>query len=459
MSQRMLCFRKEQSQRGSVLISLIIVVPFLILITVSYMQLAGASFTVAQKDQSQTHAQFTADAGADIALQYVNSDSTWTGSGGQIELQNENNVRTTYQSTLTTNSSSSKTLTVIGRVYRPATSTSPSASKTIHVDLRPVTSGTYSVVTGVGGLYMSNSSKIIGGDVLVNGEIQMSNTAQIGLTTNPVNVQVAHQNCPEPANATYPRLCNSSENGQPISISNSARIYGTVRANNQTNGAGMSNPGLTSGSVTPGAMPTHDRAAQVAAVAANQTGTAASCSSSTIKTWPANLKITGDVNISGSCKVTLSGNVWITGKLDLGNSAQLIVNNSLGSTMPDIMVDGPTAKLNNSSAIISNSSSTGVRLVTYWSRASCSPDCANVTGTDLYSSRNDETISLGNSSSASESILYAKWTRVGLNNSGGVGALIGQTVSLSNSATITFGSEVSTGGSSFWVVDGYRRGQ
>lgn len=443
-------FRLNQS--GSALISIIIVLPFLILITALYMELAVSGITVARKDQSQTHAQFASDAGIEYALEQLALNPDWIGPAGPLDVQNDSSAWTTYEVSVATNSPTSKTITSIGRTLRPAAS-----SRTIKVDLRPVKSGTYSIVTGVGGLYMSNSAKIVGGDVLVNGEISMTNTSQIGLTTNSVKVDVAHQNCPVPADANYPRLCASGENGQPITITGSAKIFGTVKANNQVNGAGMSNPGLVTGTVTPGGLPVHDRGAQVTAVANNQTGAIASCSGSTIKSWPANLKITGDVTISGSCKVTIEGNVWITGKLDLSNSAQLIISNSLTTTMPDIMIDGTSAKLSNSSMIVSNSSSTGARLITYWSRASCSPDCTSVTGTDLYNTRNDQTISLVNSSSAPESILYAKWSRVSLNNSGGVGALIGQTVNLTNSATVTFGTATSTSGSTFWVVDGYRR--
>ena len=444
-------------QRGSALIAMIIIFPFLILITALYMGLAVSSLKIARVDQSLTYSQFASDAGLDYGLQQINIDPTWTGTSGQVELQNENNVRTTYQLSLTVNSATSKTLTSVGRIYRPAASATPATTKTIQADLRPVAAGTYSIVTGVGGLFMSNSAKVVGGDVLVNGEIEMSNTAQIGLATSPVRVEVAHQNCPEPPNATYPRLCASGENGQPISLSNSAHIYGTVKANNQTSGAGMSDPGLTAGAIAAQALPAHDRAAQKAAATNNLTAAAASCNSNgATRNWPANVKITGNVTISKSCKVTINGDVWITGTLDMTNSGQIIVANSLNTTQPTVMVDGTSAKLSNSSALISNTSATGLRLITYWSRASCSPDCADVTGTDLYNSRNDETISLDNSASATESIFYARWTRVALKNSGGIGALIGQTVHLSNTATVTFGSSVGTG-TTYWVLDGYRR--
>lgn len=449
----------SHNQKGSILIGLLLVMPALIVMTAVYLELATSGLRVAQKDQTHTHAQLATDAGIDAALYEINQDQTWAGSVSEVEISNINNVRTTYQTTVVDNNADSKTVTAIGRTYRPATSTTPDSTVTIQADLRPVKSDAYSVVTGVGGLYMNNSSKILGGSVQVNGEIQMNNSAQIGLTSSPVTLTVAHQNCPEPATSAYPRICNSGESGQPITQNNTAHIYGDVKANNQTSTSGMSNPGLTASSgVAAQPLPAYDRAAQKAAVVNNQTGSAASCSGSTTKTWPANLKITGNVNLSNSCQITVTGNVWITGKLTLSNSTKLIVSDSLGSTRPVIMVDGsPTAvSLSNNTDLKPNVSGTGFQIITYWSRASCSPDCADVTGTDLYNSRNDTTIDMNNSSNAGSTILYARWTRVSVSNSGQIGALVGQTIQLNNSATITFGTSVGSS-TQYWVIDGYRR--
>ncbi len=442
---------------GSALVSIIIVLPFLILTTALFMELAVSSLTIAGKDQNMTHAQLAADAGIDFALQQVNVNAGWTGTG-EMTLRDEYDVRTTFEANMTESTPTSQTLTVTGRTYRPSSATIPTSSRTINAHLRPVVSEGYSIVTGVGGLFMSNSSKIVGGDVLVNGEINMSNSAQIGLSTNPITVEVAHQNCPNPPTSLYPRLCGGGENGQPISISNPAWIYGTVRANNQTNGARMSNPGLQTGaSISAQPLPTHNRDAQKAAAVNTLSSSAASCNSNNgTRNWPANVVITGNVSIQKGCKVTINGNVWITGNLEMLNSAEIIIANTVGSTMPDIMVDGAKVHLSNSARIVANTSKTGARVLTYWSRASCSPDCTNVTGIDLYNSREDETILISNTASAPESTLYARWTQVSLNNSGGIGALIGQTVKLSNSATITFGSSASPG-STFWVLNGYRR--
>jgi hypothetical protein len=210
----------------------------------------------------------------------------------------------------------------------------------------------------------------------------------------------------------------------------------------------MSDTGLVPGStVAPEPLPTYDRDAQKAAVAVNQTGSEASCSNSQTRTWEANTKITGNVNISNKCKVTVKGDVWITGNLNVSNSSEMIVDNSLGDTIPNIMVDGSNgAVFSNKSELVSNSSGTGFEIYTFYSKASCSPDCTSVTGTDL-----------ANNSSAPNTIFYAYWSQVQISNSGQIGAIIGQTVRLSNSSAITFGNSTELGGPTTWVVDGYRR--
>src|SRR5690348_3689317 len=104
-----------RGQTGSALISIIIVVPFLILITVVYLQLSVASLNIARKDQGQTYSQFSTDGGLDYSLEQINLNNAWTGTGGEVTLQNENNVRTTLQVTVTDNSATSKTITSVGR--------------------------------------------------------------------------------------------------------------------------------------------------------------------------------------------------------------------------------------------------------------------------------------------------------------------------------------------------------
>jgi len=454
--------KKNDHSNGFLLVSMLITTFVIIAISVVTAQLVLNNYRISASESYRLNAQFAADAAVDHAITQINQDQDWTGTGGEIELLSNSKTRMTYESVVIDGAEpQQKIVQVTARAYRPDSTMSMARERKLEVTLRGVGGGvsTFSVVTGVGGLSMTNNSKIVGGEVYVNGRINLTNSSQIGLTSQPVSVKAAHQSCPMPPNATYPRVCGSGENGQPINLVNSSRIYGEVMATNQTNGAGMSNPGLVSGSPAPAALPTHDRAAQIAAVASTQTGGAAGCSGGT-KTWPANLRITGNVQISGSCRVTVDGDVWITGNLTLSNSARLIVRNSL-STPPAIMVDGAGGvEAVNSSIFQSNTDTTpiGFRVITYWSEASCSPDCTDVTGTALYNSSPTNTIEIKNSASGPNTEFYARWSAVEVNNGGDVGALIGQTVVMSNSATVTFGAEVTEFQDSpaAWVVDSYK---
>lgn len=446
---------KKLDQRGSIILVFIIMVPFLIAITVYDMSESLTSYQVSRFDQLHTEAQEAADAGADYSIEQLAQNSAWSGTTSDVTVHSDSSVKTTFSSSVTGNASS-KTIAITGKTYFPLSSATPNRTVSIYVDLYPVTTGNYSIVAGAGGLYMSNSSKVTGGNVFVNGNINMSNSAQIGLTTNPVNVQVADDICPtSPPYDDYPQVCSS---GNPITINNTAHIYGTVTATNQTNGSGMSNTGLVSGGITPTqSLPTYNRAAQEAAVTNTMTGSAASCSNNQSVTWPANTKITGNVTMTQKCKVDVEGNVWITGTLNMSNTTQMIVDNSNGTTRPVIMVDGAGgASFSNSSQITANSSGTGAEVITFYSTADCSPECSSVTGKDLFNSRTIATLNLAQSFAAPNSILYAYWTQVGLSNSGQIGAVIGQTISMSNTATITFGSSTGVPNTT-WVVKGYRR--
>lgn len=429
----------------------------MILIVAAYLNLSTSNYRVSRQDQFHTMSQIAADSGADYAIGQINQNDSYTGTG-ETTLHSDSQLRTTYTEVVTNNDSSSKTITSTGKTYWPASAATPATTVTVKVDLRAVQQGNYSIVSGQGGLIMSNSSKVVAGDVFINGTISLSNSAQIGLSTNPVNVSVANQVCPIPVDPTYPRLCNTGENDNPIAIINTAHIYGDVKANHQSSNAGMSIPGLTASSgVTPQPLPSYDRDAQKAAVTSTISGSLASCSGSETRTWAANTKITGDVTVSNSCQVTVQGNVWITGKLEAQNTTKLKVADSVGTTRPVIMVDGSGgAAFKNSTQLISNASSTGFEIISYWSSASCSPDCGDVTGVDLYNSRSTITISLDNSAQGPQSVFYAYWSKVQVKNSGQLGALIGQTIELKNSGTITFGSAASTG-STYWIANGYRR--
>jgi len=455
--------KKLNLQAGVVLPSLMISTILVFAVVLIISQTAVDNYKTVLGEQHRVNAQLAADSAVDYAITQLNQDETWAGTS-ELDLFDNSEIRTTYEVAVTNLPNDNKQIDVRGRTYSPASAGTASATKSVTVELYSVSgggAGGASIVTGVGGLILENNSKIVNGDVFVNGDITMSNLSQIGTTTSNVLVRAAHQSCPNPANATYPTVCALSENGQPITINNSARIYGDVQATNQTNGAGMTNPGLVAGTPAPQPLPIHDRAVQIAAATNNMTAAAASCSTNNgTRNIPANTVITGNVDWSRNCTITLNGDVYITGNVTMTQSAQVIVTESMGSDMPNMMIDGNSGlNMGNSSALTANSFGAGVQVITYRSAASCSPGCSDVTGVDLYNSRNIATITLDNSANAPESIFYAKWSQVNIINAGDIGALVGQTVRLRNSATVTFGASISGLGASppTWLVYSYRQ--
>ena len=450
-----------------VLLFSILLIAVLITVVTS---LSLTTSNLAARDTYRVNAQLAADAGLDKGLNDLNTIPSWTGSGGEVTLLSTSAIRTTYQTTLSNGASSDrKVLAVTARTYAPSTATTPKIIRKYEVDVQAVTGGTgpSAVVTGVGGLLLNGNSKITGGDVVVNGTIKVNNGAQIGLSTTPnanaVNIRVAHTNCPAIIDVTYPRVCAAGENGQPVTVLGNGKIYADVRATNQTDGTNMFNPGLIPNqTVAPVSLPDYDRNAQKAAVTQtkNASDSGIDCANNQTVTWPANVKIIGNIALGNGCTVTLSGNVWLTGNLTFGNNAKIVVPNSVGTTMPVVMIDGSSGiTISNNGTVQTNSSGTGIYFIAYWANSSCSPDCSSVTGTDLKNSQDVVRVNLESNGSAPGSILYARWSRVLVSNNGAIGAVAGQSIELGNNAVINFTASVpgSDNLTVTWVKRGYMR--
>lgn len=460
---------KRNQQDGFILPVLLITGLMIVLIIVAVSGQSVTNKQTALHANYAVNAQMAADAGLDNAMNKMNTVANWTGDGSEQTLMSDatQNIKTTYTTVvIDTADPTKKSLDVTAKTYSPITAVTPKVIRKYSMDIEAVTSGTgaSSVVTGVGGLVLDGNAKVTGGDVVVDGTITASNGSQIGLSTNPVNVRVADQACPIPANSTYPQVCGAGQ-PQPIQLNNNSVIYGNVQATNQTVGTNMYNPGLIAGShFDPVALTSFDRASFKAAVnASGQTMTgaqASNCPNGGTINWPANVKITGDVSIQNKCTIKINGNVWITGFVNIQNNANLVVQSGVGTTTPNIVVDGSAGfVIGNKGSITPNASGTSVEILTFWSTAPCSPDCSSISGTDLYNSQNTLTLDLSNTGSAPGAVLYAYWSKVRLSNNGSLGAVTGQTVELGNNAVINFTASVPGSNNlvTTWVKRGYMR--
>ncbi len=458
-----------RGQRGYILLLTLITAIALFIALGGILTLSTVNYSTSKRTLMDLSSQYVAEAGADKAIFQINQDNSYTGTNtvcpistsgsNPVTLYNDSvKGKATYESCITSGSiANEKIVYVTAKVYLTSTATNPVSTRKLRIVIEGTQTGGYAIQTGPAGLIMSNSATITTGPVYVGGYLTMSNTATIGSAGTPVAVSVANARCPSPANSTYPQICGSGVQTNPISLSNQAHIYGNVTANGQTNNAGMSNGGLIGSSgVSAPSLPDYDRASQKAAVTSTLTGAAASCSGNSTVTWPANVHITGNVTASNSCNIVASGNAWIDGNFSLSNTTNIKPASTVTVT-PTIMVDGSSGiTLSNQTAVATNSNGVGFYFITFYSSAPCSPNCTTVTGTDLATSQNIQTVSIGNQGLAAGTTFYARWTALILSNGGSIGSILAQKITLSNSGNITFGSS-SAGGSYSWDVRYYEQ--
>lgn len=460
-----------KDQKGIMLVAIMIIAGVLVVIGFSIMSFTLSQYSVSNNKLFSANALMVAEAGIEDALQELNADTGFTGhTTEQTFFDNENQGRGAFTSSVTdTADSNSKVIEATGYVYRYG-KTEQESSRTVKVTIVGTESEGYSVHTGPGGLKLGGSASITNSDVYVNGYIDMTGAAKIGTHDQPLNVNVAHNNCPEGGapGPTFPTTCT---NGQPISTAWSTKIYGTVCATNQTSNNYLS--GNPSGNILPGSTgqglvlgctappvttPTYNKAAHIAAVSTTASGNDNNyvCKNWPFdRTWPANIQLNGDVRIASSCNLIINGDAYITGDLDIGGAAKIRVSDSLGTNRPTVIVDG-NIDVGGSADVIANSSGTGIHFISFKANASCNPNCTELSGNDLYNSMNDRTVDVGGAVNLPGMIFQAYWGEIRIRGSGSIGSAIGQTVDMSGAGTVTFGTALSSGDRT-WTISSYQQ--
>lgn len=460
---------RPKSTGGYILVAVLWI--SIVLTIIAFALLSGETdqYLLASDTFYSDNALYTAEAGIEQTISQLNQNGSFTGySTNQTFFNDSSQGLGQFTSTISNVSgSNAKLITATGVVYRSG-NPSPVASRSIRVTVVGTSSSSNSVISGPGGLILSGSANITNGPVYVNGTITMSGASQIGTSSKPLAVNVSYDSCPAGSNpgSTYPVVCTS---GQPISFSGSPTIYGSVCATGQTSSTdiktGTGGMGLESGCTAPVVSPpTYNRLAQTGAVTTTASGSSNSYTCQQYpfnRTWPANLELTGNVSIGSSCNVTIDGNAYITGNLTIGGASTMTVSNSLGATIPVVIVDG-TITVGGSAAMVANSNGTGIEFISFDSTASCTTStssstyCPTLTGNNLYNSSLQTTVSIGGAVSLPGMIFQAYWGELVLGGSGHIGAIAGQTLNLSGAGTIVFGTTLSSG-TSTWTITSYQQ--
>ena len=462
----------KNSQSGIIAPVAVILLFAMLMLGVAAVNISTNTYSIVHRDNFDLHAQLASEAGLDDAIQSIIENPSWTAPTSQTMVMNTSGTRTTYELNVSDGSvSGEKIVRSTGRAFRSTSSSEAVSTRTYEVTLRERTSSPSgvptsgsTVIAGPGGLLLDSRAEVRG-SVYVGGSLTLDSRSKIIAGSN--TVYVADNRCPVSGDlSTYPRICNTGETSQPITLTSNSSIEGRVMANNQTSTARMSGPGLVSGTVPAFKIPPPPNRAPIkSATEAGtiMTGAAASCDKSTV-TWPANLKIVGNVEIDSGCIVTISGDTWITGNILIDSGSIVRIAEGL-TRRPTIMLDGANGLiLDSKSSILTNSNGVGGRFVTYYSTATCSPECTDVTGANLSASSKIKTIEFDSSAySTLGSEFIAAWTAINIDSRSQVGALSGQYIRIESQATVSDTTYLTDsvypegGGPSGFSVHSYKR--
>lgn len=165
------------------------------------------------------------------------------------------------------------------------------------------------------------------------------------------------------------------------------------------------------------------------------------------------VKITCDVEISGSPTVTFAGPVWVVGNIDVQNNAQLQIESSLGETGIAVIADNPADSLNSGKIILRNSTSYSGSGAEGSYILMLSQNSSAENGEDV------KAIQLLNSASG-DVILYAAHGEIEIKNNVTLKEVTAYLVNLENSATVIYetgleNSLFTSGPSGGWKAGGW----
>ena len=264
----------------------------------------------------------------------------------------------------------------------------------------------YGVHVGEGGLTMSNNTRVVG-NVFSNGNITGSNSASID---NDVIIAGNHtlSGMDVGGNALVRNCSNSTIDG------NLTYVQGGTN-NCSVGGSTTTQPNDIPSPPMPISAEQID-AWKADAEAGGTTGTVNLYGTQTQTLGPK--KVNGNLYVSNSAVLTLSGTVYVTGNIVLSNSAKVKLDSSYGSLSGVILSDGTISPSN--SSVLQGSGQTGSYLMV------------------LSTNTSDSAIVVSNSATAA--IFYASAGGITASNSFSAHEVTGHRLIMSNSATITYDS-------------------
>lgn len=174
----------KTNEKGSIIVSILMVTVFLTVMLYSLIVLANANLTRARGRILLLQSQYAAESGADAVIATLNNvDVNYVGTGGaDVTVLTSAQYKATYATTVTAGASGKeKIVTAIGKVYAPANAPTPKYTRKIEVVTQRTASSSASSITSRNILDVASSVKNISAvDIVLNGYINLAkNTTKL----------------------------------------------------------------------------------------------------------------------------------------------------------------------------------------------------------------------------------------------------------------------------------------
>lgn len=396
----------RDDERGYLIVVAVVVATVLIGLSTALAGIVSSKYAKTAENNTVVNALYAAEAGVTDTVAQLNTYGTFSGypdNARKVIYSTAEQGRAEYSTTVTDNGGGTVTVVSTGYVYSKHTAAAgskESAKRTVRAVLqRNEIPAAGNILAGSGGMGMKGAaysysywggSPATLGTVYSRGKIGMTNsTAMLGSTTRSLEIKAGNIGCGNTTN--WPQPCGAGS--QPITLTNGARIYGTVCANDQTNATnifpGPIGEGLKVGCTVSAAQRLQLHKQSITSVATNpMTPANASCSvgmfgPSITRTYEQNTRIDGNVTLTSSssyygCTVYVKGDVYIKGSLTLGGGVQLRVHDEAGTRKPRIIVNGKvTINVERAGGgVYKNAQGTPLAIIGFWSTDNTGTGCS-----------------------------------------------------------------------------------
>src|SRR5256885_2267142 len=127
--------RENHQEQGSIIVSILIITLFLTSFIFGLVVLASSNLARTRGRLLLLEAQYAAESGGDAAIAILNSgNDTYTGTSSDVQVLSHTQYKATYAVTVANGSTAKeRIITAVGKVYAPATATTPSFVRNIEV--------------------------------------------------------------------------------------------------------------------------------------------------------------------------------------------------------------------------------------------------------------------------------------------------------------------------------------